>query len=596
VQVIKSLQTTGTFLLCGYISPFPTLSLKDRESSLKALESSYLRDLQILYRAFYSVSSIHAFGVGSIENPNSTWKALKYCIEDLIPLQSSALLNIWRPKFVDTSNVSSLEYDIVIVGSGCGGGLMACELSKEGYKVLLCEKAPYLHNSEYKYGERDGFSEVLERKGAFQSENGSITVMAGNAWGGGSAVNWSASFKPPQALLEEWKKVYGLGHLVEPEFQKGVDYIWSIVGASQDGVIHNTPNQILLDGCKEIGLDGHTIDQNTGGQIHDCGFCTLGCPSGIKRSSAVTWIKEASKYGCDFLSDIYIQKVKTKNGVATGVVGLKDDKLINVTAKKAVVVSAGSLNTPALLLRSQIKNLNPHVGKHLRLHPVAMVSAVFPEKNIHPYKGSIMTAVATVNDKEGYGYKLEVPTAHPSMNSIAQNWKNGAAHKLRMLLWPHTSSVIVLTRDKDSEGTIWTDNSGQPRLEWSLGKLDEKSMIDGTVEAVKILVAAGATEVYTNQLDVPSYYPNKSLSIKERLESKELAEFIKQIRTFGTNPKFIIGMLPRRSLIFCAHQMGSCRMSNNPKQGAVNPRGQLFGVRKLYLSDASVFPTASGVK
>lgn len=153
----------------------------------------------------------------------------------------------WRPTLLnlDQSKVFSfLECDIVIVGSGCGGGLMAAELSKAGYRVILCEKAAYSHPSDYIMNEREGLFNTYEQRAAFQSEDGAMQVLAGSCWGGGSAVNWyhslhltflmiiirSASFQPPAHLREEWKKEYGVDFVTTPQFQTGVETIWKRQG------------------------------------------------------------------------------------------------------------------------------------------------------------------------------------------------------------------------------------------------------------------------------------------------------------------------------------------------------------------------------
>ncbi|KAJ3340764.1 hypothetical protein HDU91_000805 [Kappamyces sp. JEL0680] len=513
LTVLRLLNTRfGTFLLCGYLTPFKQLSRKERGLALKAFEKSFLPDLQILFHAFLSVSALYGFGVGSVDSPNPTWSAMKYSTESVRPLQAQAASDVFRPKFVDVTGVSSLEYDIVIVGSGCGGGLMAAELTKDGYSVLLCEKASYQHNSEYKYSEQDAFNNLFEKRGAFQTEDGSLTILAGSAWGGGSAINWSASFQPPEKLRREWANVYGLQHVLEPSFQEGVDVVWRTLEATKEGIVHNTPNQILMDGCKKLGLKAEDINQNTGGQPHECA--------------------QAASRGCHFLDNIWVDKVLSENGAAKGIVGIKDGKKIVITAKKAVVVSCGSLQTPALLKRS-FKKLNKHVGKHLRLHPVAVVSGVFPKQDILPSRGSIMTSVLNHSDANGYGYKLEVPSLHPAINSVAQKWDDAESFKRRLLLWPHTASIIILTRDKDSEGDIWIDKAGQPRVNWALGAKDEKSMLQGVEESIRILLAAGATEVYTNQQNVPSYHPDPKLSFDEIQQSAAFQQFVKQVHSQG---------------------------------------------------------------
>ncbi len=99
-------------------------------------------------------------------------------------------------------------------------------------------------------------------------------------------------------------------------------------------------------------------------------------------------------------------------------------------ASKAVVVSGGSINSPAILLRSGLKN--PNIGKNLHLHPVTFASGYFKEK-INPWDGAIMTAVSNVCENRGgthFGAKLEVCTAFPGgQASLNQGWVSSADHK-----------------------------------------------------------------------------------------------------------------------------------------------------------------------
>lgn len=144
-----------------------------------------------------------------------------------------------------------------------------------------------------------------------------------------------------------------------------------------------------------------------------------------------------------------------------------------------------------------------------------------------------MTAVSTHVDEKGYGYKIETPTSLPALFAVSQHWESGSKHKSRMLKWQHTSSLLVLTRDYDSEGRIYIDGAGKPRLEWALGRKDEKSMLHGIENSIKILLAEGATEVYTNQKNMDSFFRNPSKSLQETFDSTEFKDFIAKVHKEG---------------------------------------------------------------
>jgi choline dehydrogenase-like flavoprotein len=358
-----------------------------------------------------------------------------------------------------------------------------------------------------------------------------------------------------------------------------------------ENINHNVPNSLFLDGCKSLGIHGDFIKQNTAGQPHDCGYCTFTCPTGTKQSSAITWMKDAAEFGCHFLDGLEVDKVVHNAGIATGVTGKKEGIRVIIKSKK-IVLSCGSMSTPNLLLKSNIPNLNRHVGKHLRLHPVTLVFGVFPDKDISPHKGSIMTTYSNVVgdlDSMGYGAKLEIPVSHPGIFASSLYWHSDVSHKNKMMIWRHTASVIVLTRDKDSEGTIWVDKEGKTRFDWKFGEFDSCSMIKGMEAGIKILLAAGAKEVYTTQRDHPeSFKRDSNMSAEQVFESEEYKSYISKMKKVGAKQA--------KLSIFSAHQMGTCRMANDAKNGVVDSHGRMHGLKNVYIADASVFPTSSGVK
>lgn len=227
----------------------------------------------------------------------------------------------------------------------------------------------------------------------------------------------------------------------------------------------------------------------------DSGYCTFGCPYGEKQGTMVTWIKEAADHGCQFLDGAWVDRVIHRNGKAVGVWGKagQDSQYNFFISAKRVVVSCGSIGTPALLLRSGLKN--PHIGRHLRLHPVTTVSGIFPDREIKPFHGSIMTAISNVKtdrDGSGYGARLEVPAIHPSMLATLTPWSSAADHKRLLSQFNHTVTFIVLTRDKNSAGRVYVDKEGTPRVDWALSDYDAESMLQGLEAGIKIMVAAGA--------------------------------------------------------------------------------------------------------
>lgn len=104
-----------------------------------------------------------------------------------------------------TNDADVLEVDVVIVGSGCGGGIMAAQLAKAGLNVLVLEKGGYFRTEEFKqWRECEAFLHTFEKGGLCSTVEGNLLVLAGSCVGGGSTINWSASFRTPEVVRQDW--------------------------------------------------------------------------------------------------------------------------------------------------------------------------------------------------------------------------------------------------------------------------------------------------------------------------------------------------------------------------------------------------------
>ncbi|KAI9008318.1 hypothetical protein BC832DRAFT_530553 [Gaertneriomyces semiglobifer] len=595
----------GALLLTGTHQPFHLLSCKDRERALLRLASSNLAPLRLIFGSLYGISMLSVYGSpltgkdGRKFHP--LWDVLGYAGSPHIERPLPAADDIWRPSFVNVFSLPTdaqtvtMECDVVVVGSGAGGGVLAAELAKAGFDVVVLEKALYTHPTDLPFTERQSFQLLYERAGAITSEDGSIRTLMGSAWGGGTAVNWSASLIPPGKVREEWAKNYKLPYFVSSHYPEALETVCRRAGISASAVEHNVPNRRFMEGSQRLGYPCAVIPQNTAGKPHKCGYCIFGCPYGEKQGTHMTFLKDAAETGnARFVEGCTVEKVLRKKGHAIGVAGTVKSRngetvSLNVMAAR-VVLSAGSLHTPALLLKSGLRNSN--IGRNLRLHPCTHVFGIFKEQAeaVKCFSGSIMTVVGTAAENvhgDGYGAKLEISAMHPSMYSTCTPWRGAEDHKRLMSLYDRAVPTLVLSRDSDAtKGRISLDKDGNPRLDYSIASKDQKSVLAGVEIAIKTLIAAGADEIVTNQNGVPPFVISKPASA-DILTSKEFEDYLDRVRAWGYKPTW--------SPLFSAHQMGTCRLAGTSKLGVCNPEGQTWEVKGLYVADASLFPTASGV-
>jgi hypothetical protein len=218
---------------------------------------------------------------------------------------------------------------------------------------------------------------------------------------------------------------------------------------------------------------------------------------------------------------------------------------------------------------------------------VNVVSAVFPEK-FKPWEGGILTSVTTSFenlDSHGHGVKLEATAMLPSWCLTSFNWRTGLEYKLNALKFPHLNAFIAIVRDRDT-GRIYPDpTDGGPRIMYTPSKFDRAHGIEGILALSRILYAQGAEEIHVSSTSVSPFIRHPSPTTTATDD-----DFNAWLATIN-----ITSNAPPRGFWTSAHQMGSNRMSTTPTTGVVDPQGQVWGTHGLYVADASVFPSASGV-
>lgn len=270
------------------------------------------------------------------------------------------------------SDTHVMETDVVIVGSGCGGGVAAKTLAEAGHRVLVLDKAYHFPASHLPMGQPEGLQHLFDNGGAYIPDSGLGATLIGSAWGGGGTVNWSVCLKPQDFVRREWADKDGLDLFMSREFDECLDRVWEFVGASASGIRHNHRARVVLDGSRKLGWAADECAQNTGGKEHYCGQCHLGCGLGEKQGPAASWLPAAGRAGAQFMEGFMAERVifSEDGSTATGVEGLwtsrgpggdmsapwseRTQRRVLIKAKK-VVVASGTVRSPVLLMNSGIE-------------------------------------------------------------------------------------------------------------------------------------------------------------------------------------------------------------------------------------------------
>ncbi|KAI5069285.1 hypothetical protein GOP47_0015586 [Adiantum capillus-veneris] len=611
----------GTYLLCGrkslcakppFFRSFTEIPFPERERLLvKAWSHSPYVFFRVVFDAFKIFAAYSFFSKVDGYGHNPSWKAIGYCGPDPVatehrkmvekparrPLEGRVFdastskeglaLQLKEAGFEvlkDVEHMASLwnlgksrrekgkreaigvKCDAVVVGSGSGGGVAAGVLAKAGHKVLILEKGKYYARDDLSLLEGPTFDKMYEGGGVLPTAECNMLLLAGATVGGGSAVNWSASFKTPPHVLEEWAHDKGI-----PLFNGGGRYeaameaVLSRLSVQPDPGEENWQNRILWKGCEKLGFHVDHAPRNSVAD-HACGWCGFGCWNGKKQATSETWLVDATDNGAAIVTSVSAESVLYKNSTqgkkheAVGVVASfgNDDKLLFVESH-ITIVSCGSLNTPILLKRSHLEN--PQIGKHLHLHPVHMMWGYFPADGASDevaYEGGIITSVSREFAKcqrGGHGCILQCPSLHPGVCSVLVPWLSGDDFKERMRRFSRTAHVFALARDRGTGSIGWGKNGRI--INYPLHPLDHESLIDGGEAALRVLIAAGASEVGTyNRF-------GDRICITKETTLAQVEEFLQCVRARG---------IEKLGAPLCsAHQMGSCRMGIDPSSSAVDP-------------------------
>ncbi|OAL04904.1 long-chain fatty alcohol dehydrogenase [Phaeosphaeriaceae sp. SRC1lsM3a] len=599
LMVLNVLDTrAGSLALTGYMTPISEQPVHIREDILKSWSTARLGALRQLYRSLTVLSK-------------QTWIKVTPSLRRVIGVPRVPVG--MRPgkdhdyEFIQIppgDQPEVIETDVVIVGSGCGGAVSAKNLAEAGHRVLVVEKAYHWSPEHYPMAEADGWHHLFMNGAFISADDTSAMVVAGQSWGGGGTVNWSASLQTQGYVRQEWAS-RGLPFFTSADFQESLDRVCDRMGVSTDFIKHNPPNAKLLEGARKLGWSHKPVPQNTGGKQHYCGFCTFGCGSCEKQGPSVSFLPDAARAGATFIEGFHAEMIVFSNEggkkVATGVLGTWTSRDVNggvagtpVTSRKVlikakrVVVAAGTMQSPLLLLRSGLTNWQ--IGRNLYIHPTTVIGAIHKEATT-PWEGGILTAVVNEFenlDGEGHGVKLEATNMIPSSWLIWLDWKGGLQYKLDAARLKHMAGYISLARERDT-GRVYPDPvDGRVRFEYQPSRTAKQHILEGLLALAKIQYVEGASEIFTVIAGMRPFVRDPSVPQSgDGINDPAFQAWLGEVRARG---------FPTPQCAFVsAHQMGTCRMSATQSGGVVDPQGKVWGTEGVYVTDASVFPSASGV-
>ena len=528
--------------------------------------------------ALYQLSVIFAYSLPGLEGANPLWAGMGYPGPvQAPPPDAPKTLEVITP-----SGETTLEADVVVVGSGSGGGVAAAVLAQAGKRVIILEAGSYFNEADFVQLEPLAYQNLFLRGGFFPSADGMVSIAAGSTVGGGSTVNWSNSLLTPATVRRSWAED-GLTDVDTPAFDEHLQAVFDRINCNDKVATQNGPHQRLAEGAAKLGYSYRVAMLNIDPERYDpnlIGWSGMGDQTGAKQGTMRTYLQDASDAGAKLLPNTRAERILTENGAAVGVEATYTDPQTQQTSRvvihaPSVVAAAGALETPALLLRSGIGGAA--VGAELRLHPASLVSGIYDEPQdpwYGPAMAGIMNEFAEVNDC--HGYIVECVQHLPGLFTTVVPWLSGAQHKELTRQYRYRADWVFIVKDRGA-GTVTIDENGESAHWYPFtDELDRRHFREAAVTSIRMQEAAGAQQIF---LAGQPFAPWQ--------RGEDLEAYIEKVNQVPIGP----GGTP----VFSAHQMCSAKLGSDPQTCVAKPNGELHDTTGVWIADASGMPCCSGV-
>ena len=445
-------------------------------------------------------------------------------------------------------------FDVVVVGSGAGGGVVAGELAQRGRDVLLLECGPHLRAEDFTRWEAKAAHDLFwPLRFAPLASGELVTFLAGRCVGGTTTINTKVAFRAHERDVAKWHPATGLTSDGEEPFSASVldpyyDRVEQVLGVRERSDWQKSVYTVE-PGFRALGAELEPVHAYTDANCTSCGSCIQGCPSNAGKSTMNTYIADALARGIlELRANAAVERVLIEGSEATGVVYVDDAGERHTVRTGAVVVTAGALNTPQLLIRSGLAN--PSIGRHLGLHPVRLVYGLFDEpQDAHMVYPITAHCLKHQHDEDG-GFVIEATTIQDPISfatTISDEqgpfWGPRLVEAVRR--FRHWIGFLAMVND-DNNSAVRVDESGAERFDVDFQPVERERIENALRFSRDVLEASGARQVCWTGL-------------------------------------------------VSTHVQGSCRMGDDPARSVVDRNGESHDVKRLFVGDGSLVPRTLSV-
>lgn len=475
-----------------------------------------------------------------------------------------------------------IEADVVVVGTGAGGGTAAEILAQAGLRVLMVEEGALWTSNSFKA--MDELRALRDLYVTRATADGGLQVLQGRNVGGGTTVNTTSSFRTPEPTLKHWAEVHGVRGASAADMAPWFAKMEQRLGIAPWGLPPNRNNDTIRIAAEKLGWEWHVIPRNVRGCV-DSGYCTSGCPVNAKQSMLVTTVPGALQAGAALVHHLHARRLRFEGDRTVALECQALDASLRPTGAtvevraRHYVLSASALGSPALLLRSEAPDPHRRIGQRVLVHPHVLSFAHMPQR-MDSYYGAPQSISSDEFQwknppADAPGFKMEAVMLFPASFSSALN-RHGRALVDSMRQLPYAQTMIGLVRDGFDErsrgGTVTLADDGSPALEYEINDYVWAGVKHALRRQAEAQFAAGAVRATTPHFDTPWFGSwDEARAAIDALPNR-----------------------PSRSGLLTTHLMGGCTMGEDPRTSVADSLGRHHHVGNLSILDGSLFPTSIG--
>ncbi|HVH68429.1 MAG TPA: GMC family oxidoreductase [Gemmatimonadales bacterium] len=468
------------------------------------------------------------------------------------------------------------DYDIVIVGSGAGGGTVAQELAplvRDGISVLVLEQGPRFADTDFTGRELEMAEALYQDGGGFLNQEGTLTLAFAAAYGGSTVVYTGTSLTAPERVIARWD-VPGLTHA--DVTHRSAKYAGENNVHLLEAALINDNNRLFVEGGRKAGYRVEQFPVNVKG-CRGSSLCNLGCPNQAKQGTNRVQLPRAERAGVEVVTRAEVRAIAPNRTLhvrvaerPAGAKGAPSEWAPGEYRVQArlIVSAGGAIGSTALLLRSTLPARLPRLGEGFTCHPALVLVAEHP----HPITNDVGHPKSYFVDRAAEeGFVLETCMYFPFVTAKSLTGF-GAAHSAIMRAFPRLQMILNLACDRAVPGNrIRVDRAGRPVVHYHLTRSTIDGLVRGTRAAARIFFAAGARRVHA-PADPPLIEAAEAAQLERRIDARHF--------------------LPVTISVSAAHLMGGCGMGRSAADSVTDAWGRVHDVPWLRVADASLFPDA----